>query len=102
MRGLARLELHTLEGEKTHALFSRRFGEVELRHVRADALAGVGHHEVRRDRVPALETEVLVVERRVTQAVAEGVHRLEPLLREPAVANLRALVVFDRDRCAPG
>src|SRR5262249_33714363 len=69
----ARRELAALEAEQAHALPPRRFREIALRPIRADALARVRHGERGGDRFTAARFEVPIGEGRVAQAVTEGV-----------------------------
>src|SRR5262249_12389993 len=97
----ARRELDAFEAEQAHALLPRRFREPDLRHVCADDPARVRQGERGGDRFTAARFEISIGERRVAQAVTEGVHGLVILLRVPAVADLCALVVADRGGGAP-
>src|SRR5580704_775315 len=100
--GLARLEVHPIEAEQPHSRAVGGAGEVDLRHVGALSVAGVGDGEGGRDGVASQHQEIAVVESGVAEAVAEAVQRLLALLGEPPVANLGALAVLDRGRGAPG
>jgi hypothetical protein len=97
----AERELHALESEQAHALVIRGVRQIDLRNVGARDRARIGHGERRGDRLAAADFQVSVGEGRVAQAVAEGIHRLQILLRIPAVANLRAFVVPNGDRRLP-
>src|SRR5262249_35849103 len=98
---LARLQLDSFEAEQAQALVAGGLGEVELRDVGAWTVAGVRDGEGGRDGVALVDNEVAVVEGRVAEAVAEGVERLRIGLGEPAIADLRPLVVLDRGRRTP-
>ena len=98
---LAGAQRDALEPEQAHARLAGRLGQVELGHIGALALAGVGHRKARRHRLPAVDLQIPIVKLRVAQPIAKGIERPGAGLGEPAVADLGALSIVNRQRRAP-
>nr|GFD55864.1 hypothetical protein [Tanacetum cinerariifolium] len=71
--------------------------DIDLRHVGAGALAGVGDIERDGERLAAGDGEVGISEAGVAQPMAEGEQRLLRLALIPAIADVGALDIVDRE-----
>ena len=89
--------LDALEGGEAHrgaAAFAR---DIELRHVRPGAAADIGDLDRHAQPVAAGDDRVAIGEAGVAEPVAEREQRLQPLLLVPAIADVGALLVIDRE-----